>query len=113
MPSATPNPETHVQLSISSLPVGESELEGQDRQNISLVDPTHDEYLPASHGVHTPGPVSALYVPASHAVQGPPSSPDDPELQTQASLIALPEGESEFAEHALHIAEDGAAIVRE
>ena len=54
------------------------------------------ENCPAAQSVHLALPVLLLYFPVTHAVQGPPSRPDDPALQMQASRVMLPAGELAF-----------------
>eukprot|EP00961_Rhodomonas_salina_P100316 1349281-Rhodomonas_salina.1 len=62
-----------------SLSVGESELAEQPTQTEP---PVTFRYVPASHAVQLPDPLTALYKPAAQAVHANPCDPWYPMLQT-------------------------------
>ena len=61
----------------------------------TLLAPTEEEYLPATHGVHTVAEV--LYVPASHAVHA--VVPVYPSIHVQAVIPVLPAADVESTGH--------------
>ena len=60
------------------------------------VAPVFVRYLPATHSTHEAEPGILLYFPATQAVHGPPSDPENPELQRQLVETLLPLGDCEF-----------------
>jgi len=64
---------------------------------------TEPEYLPAAHVVHGTDQMLSLYLPATHPLQLL-LVPDQPALQEQYVMLALPDTEYEFAGHRMHSA---------
>jgi hypothetical protein len=68
----------------------------QFTQSPCAVAPVFVRYLPATHSTHEAEPGILLYFPATQAVHGPPSDPENPELQRQLVETLLPLGDCEF-----------------
>jgi len=68
----------------------------QSLQALATVAPVVVRYLPAPHSAHEVEPGILLYFPATQAVHGPPSDPENPELQRQLVETLLPLRDCEF-----------------
>ena len=65
----------------------------------SAVAPFKVEYFPDPQLLQAEDPVLDLYFPGTHCEQGPPSGPDEPDLQMQAVTSELPACEKECSGH--------------
>lgn len=87
---------------MDGLATGDFEFGGHPEHADSADPPASDKYLFAAQLMHAADPGIALYFPATHCEHGPPSGPDEPELQVQCLKIWLAGGEFEFAGHGVH-----------